>query len=322
MAQVLNKFIKESKDLVTTHEAIRAGFLSIALEKNRIADPYVKQAHSFRALVNGVKKPEDLLTIKNVRSFLISASGLSDKSLAYLDENDQSKAINDLVNNFLKPAGDSFIDEVIYRFLLSKGDAVGGTMRNRIGIMGQIRLVKSILSVFAIRNIKFAWLNNETKIWGEGSATSLNGKEELIKGLRWKNQKGENRVLFFNRKNAIVGKNIDISLFEVLDFKNSGTDFNFDSNHLLGIAFGELKGGMDPAGADEHWKTGNTALERIRESYKHNGETIKTCFIAASIADSMAKEIYNQLSSGLLSNAANLMNDYQLVDICNWLLDL
>ena len=32
--------------------------------------------------------------------------------------------------------------------------------------------------------------------------------------------------------------------------------------------FGELKGGIDPAGADEHWKTGNSALVRIRKAFE------------------------------------------------------
>ena len=79
-----NKFITSASDLVTTHEATRAGFLSIALEKNRVSDPYVKIALCFKTRVTGVKSPDDLLKMPAVRPFLISASGLSDKSLNYL----------------------------------------------------------------------------------------------------------------------------------------------------------------------------------------------------------------------------------------------
>lgn len=50
-----NKFITSASDLVTTHEATRAGFLSIALEKNRVSDPYVKIALCFKTRVTGVK---------------------------------------------------------------------------------------------------------------------------------------------------------------------------------------------------------------------------------------------------------------------------
>ena len=110
-----NKFITSASDLVTTHEATRAGFLSIALEKNRVSDPYVKIALCFKTRVTGVKSPDDLLKMPAVRPFLISASGLSDKSLNYLNEDDRTEAIKELIDKFLKPAGSHFIDEVIFR---------------------------------------------------------------------------------------------------------------------------------------------------------------------------------------------------------------
>ena len=46
----MNKFITSAESLVTTHEQTRAGFLAIALEKNRVGDPYVKQALAFKAM--------------------------------------------------------------------------------------------------------------------------------------------------------------------------------------------------------------------------------------------------------------------------------
>lgn len=87
--------------------------------------------------------------------------------------------------------------------------------------------------------------------------------------------------------------------------------------------FGEWKGGIDPAGADEHWKTGNSALNRIRTSFSNAGYPhIKTSFIGAVIEHSMAKEIYDQLEDGTLANASNLTNNNQLIAYCNWLIDL
>jgi len=85
---------------------------------------------------------------------------------------------------------------------------------------------------------------------------------------------------------------------------------------------GELKGGIDPSGADEHWKTGNTALNRIRESFANRSLKIETSFIAAAIEKKMATEIYAQLQSKKLSCAANLTIDEQLVYYCDWLLKL
>ena len=87
--------------------------------------------------------------------------------------------------------------------------------------------------------------------------------------------------------------------------------------------YGELKGGIDPAGADEHWKTANSALNRIRDSYKKAGySNIKTAFVGAAIEKAMAKEIYSQLCDGTMTNATNLTNANQLIDFCNWLISL
>ena len=85
---------------------------------------------------------------------------------------------------------------------------------------------------------------------------------------------------------------------------------------------GELKGGIDPAGADEHWKTANTALERIRTGFVSVGVDIKTSFVGAAIENAMSIEIYEQLKRGVLSNAANLTDNNQLTEYCKWLLNL
>jgi type II restriction enzyme len=87
--------------------------------------------------------------------------------------------------------------------------------------------------------------------------------------------------------------------------------------------FGELKGGIDPAGADEHWKTGNTALNRIRTSFAMAGyPKMMTSFVGAAIERAMAEEIFAQLESEILTNATNLTNNNQLIEYCNWLIEL
>lgn len=143
---MFNKFITSPNDLVTTHEQTRAGFLSIALEKNMVGDPYVKRALAFKTMVSETTCPDDFLDMPAVRPFVLTASGLSDKAMNYLDEDDKTLAIKELIDNFLKPAGENYIDETIYRYLLVKGDAMGGTMRNRIGALGQEKRFESIRS--------------------------------------------------------------------------------------------------------------------------------------------------------------------------------
>ena len=85
------------------------------------------------------------------------------------------------------------------------------------------------------------------------------------------------------------------------------------------LALGELKGGIDPAGADEHWKTGNSALERVRQAFSRKNIKPHTFFIGAAIERKMAQEIWEQLMSGKLSNAANLNETEQMASISQWI---
>lgn len=316
---VNNRFITSSESLITTHEETRAGFLSIALEKNRVGDPFVKNALAFKAMAAHTQKAEDLLGIPEIRPFLITAAGLSDKSLAYLDEADRTTAIQELIDKFLKPAGEAYIDEVTFRYLLIKGDAVGGTMRNKIGALGQERLIRAVYSNMNVRGISCDCLFTDSKRWKK---TDLNaaGAESNVKALHWTNKRGE-RILIFNAKIPAVKKNVDICLY------SGGVD-DYDKGRIVrcderAVMFGELKGGIDPAGADEHWKTGNSALNRIRTGFKEAGyPRMQTSFIGAAIERSMAEEIYQQLEDGILSNASNLTNNNQLTEYCNWLIEL
>lgn len=317
----MNRYITSLEDLITTHEQTRAGFLAIALEKNIVGDPYVKQALAFKSMVSHTKGPDDFLTMPSIRPFMLTAAGLSEKSLQHLNNDDHTMVIKELINKFLKPAGSEYIDETIYRFLLTKGDAVGGTMRNRIGTMGQEKLVRCILSCMNVRGISYEWVNstNSTFRW-LAKRSDDTGVEKALKALHWTNAHGS-RVLGFNMTNSIVTKNIDICLYNT--DKTGYEQGKIAKNHPeKALMLGELKGGIDPAGADEHWKTANTALERIRTKYADKGLQIQTSFVGAAIERAMAGEIYTQLVNGTMTNGANLTNTNQLVEYCNWLLDI
>ena len=102
--------IEKFEDLITSREQTRAGFIQFALEKNRRSTPYIEDAKTFKIYASKAASPDDLLNIEEIRSPLLTASGLSDKALNYFTEDDKIKAIKELIDKFLKPAGKNFIE--------------------------------------------------------------------------------------------------------------------------------------------------------------------------------------------------------------------
>jgi len=314
--------IKSSKDLITPYEATRAGFIEIALEKNHKASPFVEEARALRIIASEVDEPVDLLKLDKIYGSLLTAAGLSDKSLTHLTKKDQVKAVKNLIDNFLKPAGEKFVDELVYRFLLTRGDTLGGMMRNIAGIIGERKFARSIITMLSIQKTNYFWLHKNSKTW---IANSLDDAdiENYLKGISWGNRIGD-RVLLFNITVPMIRKNVDLCLLSCChkDIRNSRSNKNIIASPEYYIALGELKGGIDPAGADEHWKTANTALDRIRKAFTKSKVKPKTFFVGAAIESAMSKEIFGQLRRNLLTNAANLTNEKQVFSLCKWLINI
>lgn len=312
--------IKSPEDLVTSRQETRSGFIAMALEKNYIAIPYIEEAKALKTLSEKAKTPQELLKIKDLRVGLLTASGLSEKTLNYLTDEDRTLAIVGLIEKFLEPAGKNFVDELVYRYLLTKGDALGGKARNLAGTLGERKFLRSLLSVFNISGTTYQWKDTESNTWLEKPDNDTD-MEKRIGGLYWKRGK-KDRLLLLNIKVPVVDKNVDLILLNARPSdKLRGSDSIINSNEKY-VALGELKGGIDPAGADEHWKTANSALIRIRKAFTKIHLTPKTFFIGAAIEKSMAMEIFDELQSGILTNAANLSNEKQLTEITKWVLDL
>ncbi len=227
-----NHLIKLATDLITSREETRAGFIAMALEKNFMAIPYIEEAKSLKNLASRVKKPMELLKIDDLRIGLLTASGLSDKALNYLTHDDQTAAIKGLIEEFLEPAGDNFVDELVYRYLLTKGDALGGKARNLTGSLGERKFLRFLLSAFSLAGVNYKWLDNESKKWIDKSKKA-EGIEKRIKALQW-SKNNKNRLLVLNIIVPIVRKNIDLVLLDGVadDLKKSKDSIILDFGRL------------------------------------------------------------------------------------------
>jgi len=317
MSKPFLRHLKSSKGLETPYEAVRAGFVALALEKNRRATPFVAQARALKAAASKAKSSAGLLKIPEIQPALLTAAGVSDKAENHLQDADKREAVNGLIENFLEPAGVNFVEELVFRFLLTRGDTLGGSMRNIGGFMAQKKLTRAIIAYLKLGKHRCQWLRSETNVWAE--LPDDNADIELsLRGLSWDTGKGP-RTLLYNVTVPLFGNNVDLSL---LNCAAKDLPKKIIKTPSAYIALGELKGGIDPAGADEHWKTARTALNRIHEAFKKHKLQPHTFFIGAAIEAKMAKEIWEMLKNDKMENAANLTDEDQIASITSWLCSL
>ena len=318
-----NKYVRKASDLVSTHESQRNGFLEYALRKSKESIPYIDKAKTLKVVLEqNTKKARDILKLKEEKWECYQAAGVSVKAKKFLSEDDLNAILLEFIKEFLEPAGSQYVEELIYRYLLTLGDALGGRMRNLVGSIANEKLTRFIISQIQISNFEFGVYIKSSKTWIPSKEYSIDIVPE-IRSIRWKLKNGVQRQIIYNLTVPIVKKNIDLVMLNCHCQELSGPEFKKviaePKNYKV---LGELKGGIDPAGADEHWKTANTALSRVRDNFNKQGILIPLFFIGAAIETSMSKEIFNQYSTGKIANCANLTVEKQLISLCSWLVKL
>jgi len=190
-------------------------------------------------------------------------------------------------------------------------------MRNVGGFMAQKKLTRAIIAHLRLGEQDCEWLHSDNNTWAQLSAEDTD-VELFLRGISWNTTKGP-RTLIYNVTVPLVGNNVDLCLFNC-----SASDYSGKIVRQPGayVALGELKGGIDPAGADEHWKTAHTALNRINVAFKTKKLEPHTFFIGAAIEAKMASEIWKMLKQGKLENAANLTDEMQIASVTSWLCGL
>lgn len=315
-----NIYVKKAADLVNTHESTRSGFLEYALRKSKESVPYIDKAKALKSILEQkTKQAKDILLLDEIQNSCYEAAGVSVKANNYLTRNDLKDILQEFIKEFLEPAGTGYIDELIFRYLLAAGDALGGRMRNLVGSIANEKLTRNIISQLLVLDLSFEYFDKQSNLWLNAEKYTIDQVPD-IRAIRWVLRSGEKRQLIYNLKVPIVKKNIDLVVLNTHsdDLKGKYLKETLEKADSY-ILLGELKGGIDPAGADEHWKTASTALARVRDGFRKRKIDIPLVFIGAAIQTSMSHEIFEQYSDGRLANCANLTVDNQLVNLCNWL---
>ena len=321
MAKRLKPFrrhLNSAQDLVTTAQNTRAGFIALALERNRRATPMVAEGRDLKVNASQAQSPLELRRIERIHAALLTAAGVSDKAAGHFLQAERDIAIENLITEFLEPVGDAFVEELVFRFLLTRGDSLGGSMRNIAGVLAQRKLMRALMASLNNAGTPFRWCHGSTGVWADTPESGIAGLETALRGLTW--AKGKHwRTLFFNLRVPTVRNSVDVCLLDCSTDEKQSTAVQNPARY---VALGELKGGIDPAGADEHWKTAGSALARIREAFRKQVLNPPIFYVGAAIAEKMAGEIWEHLQDGRLTNAANLTSDDQIASLCSWLCEL
>jgi type II restriction enzyme len=291
--------IRVASDLVTPSDATTRGFVDQARSKVRRAAEYVEKARQLRAQLDQNQDFATLAEVSWLRNALLASIGLSDKAVTHLTGEQQLEILAASWADLQEVANGPLAEEIVFRFLLTSGDSLGGSMRNATGAVGKHIFAQAIVE--ALENSGM-----------EMTITRPQGAARPSR-IAW-----GHRLLVFDRKPKLVNKNIDVILLDTSD--HGGDTKTLLEQKAAYVACGEVKGGIDPAGADEHWKTAHAALERIRGSFGLQRPAL--FFVGAAIATSMAQEILSQLRDNRLTYAANLTKSEQVQDLANWIISL
>lgn len=287
------------------------------VEAERRSVPIFAETAALRCLARRFRTPRDFASYSGAEHALLIAAGISAPTARRMRESQKQQAIDRLVRNCLQPAGANFVEELVFRFLLTRGDTLGGSMRNVGGFMAQCKLTRSLIAHLNLSGAKYRWLSCASKAWADKPEEDTD-IELNLRGLAW-GQGTQARTLVYNLTVPLFGNNVDFCLFHCA---SDAMCRDIHANASAYVALGELKGGIDPAGADEHWKTARTALVRIREAFRKHKLTPHTFFVGAAIETKMANEIWTMLERGELENAANLTADEQIASLTRWLCSL
>ena len=282
--------IKSATDLQTTKQATVDGFAWQAEAKSMRANEFDEVAEYFRKRSKSIENHQQFCEDPILYRFAVAACSLSRKSLNHLSKVEVLGILRKLID-IEKFNDDAYLQRLEGRYFLTCGDSLGGSMRNVIGQVAQNRLTELIAEHARNRHGRVL------------AATTKTGK---ITSLIW-----SDRTMIFDKKPKFINKSVDLILLagEHTDLVKA---IENPANYLLA---GELKGGIDPAGADEHWKTARSALDRINDAFeKQDRVPPLSVFVGAAIEASMAVEIFDRMASANFL-AANLTKEDQMIEV-------
>ncbi|MFH1893463.1 MAG: AvaI/BsoBI family type II restriction endonuclease [Candidatus Zixiibacteriota bacterium] len=197
--------VRSSADLVTSHRAVCDGFLLQALTKTQKATPYTEKARDFFRILSAIQDISGIGSRADIQEQLLFAAGFSDKARSHLTGEELSRALQRVLESIASHTPDGWREELVYRYLLTRGDSLGGSMRNITGALAGKQFSEAVIGALHERGVT-------------PSVVRSSSNRDKIQSIAW-----QSRLLLFDKKPIFIGKNIDVILVAATA-SNGGTE--------------------------------------------------------------------------------------------------
>lgn len=202
------------------------------------------------------------------------------------------------------------------------GDSLGGAWRNEIGRLAYAEVLTLLIlrlhgwgCLAYLRYDLKGPIVQESDLPGEDSGVAgewqIPGDRDLLalegRLEEWKRRRVVYKELSLHNGNKLLNRQITWTDAKDGSPLRLGPDLlsSPDGNEMLWA--GELKGGADPAGSDEHWKTATQAFNRILLACVKTGRSQPPLsFIATILVERVAREAAQWIADGKLTSVYNL----------------
>lgn len=313
-----------------------------ALKRLNEADPPINYLLYFSTPACLIEHPELVMYYRNVAMLSRKAmNGIGFITGPYEDMRQQpseedaaelSRHFNGIISKLVTIAGVT-PNRHLEMALSNMGEALGGVARNEVGRHASAQIMHYLLMEWHRLNYldevhyklkgDFNLEQEAEELENEEEQDENDGQEQAGKDLVLTIRPETNIESFLARAEArrvkyqqVVLKN-GYSLLLDRQFKwekpgekkkiKIGVDMTSKSVEVDMVWAAEVKGGADPAGSDEHWKTATKALDRVLEAAEETGRPKpKLSFLATILVDRVALEAQKWIDDGKLVSVYNL----------------
>jgi len=230
---------------------------------------------------------------------------------------------NTIVSALLKGAGTITPYRHVVMMMGNVGDALGGVSRNEVGRVAMMRILNPLVARLHSRgflaSIAYSLKGQitlddddsgaEERKWIE--ITPHTNVQELL-------DRFETYRVLYHELRMVNGSrlllNAQLKWVDPItgETYKVGPDLHSHVGDTDLLWAGELKGGADPAGSDEHWKTATEALRRITDAARRTDRRKpQLSFIAAILVDRVARAAQSWIDNGDLTSVYNLTQMYE-----------